>query len=162
MTVQQSKTRKPPTGIQRLLWRAPIWMYRLKLGGLIKKRMLLLHHTGRVSGQPRQNVLEIVKRDEENDVYYLASGFGKQSDWYKNISKQPAISITVGREEKMVTAVPLPPEESAEMMVDYAHRNPKAAKELTKICGLTADGSDKDYATVGREYIPFVALKRRD
>ena len=159
MTVQQSKTRKPPTGIHRLLWRAPIWMYRLKLGGLIKKRMLLLHHTGRVSGQPRQNVLEIVKRDEENDVYYLASGFGKRSDWYKNISKQPAVSITVGREEKMVTAVLLSTEESAEMMVDYAHRNPRAAKELTKVCGLTTDSSDEDYATIGREYIPFVALK---
>jgi len=161
MTVEQSKTRKPPTGFHRLLWRAPIWLYRLKLGGLVKNRMLLLHHTGRVSGQPRQNMLEIAKRDEENDVYYLASGFGKRSDWYKNISKQPAISITVGRKEKLVTAVLLTPEESGEMMVDYAQRNPGAAKQLTKICGLTVDGSDEDYATVGREYIPFVALKPR-
>ena len=62
---------------------------------------------------------------------------------------------------KLVTAVLLTPEESAEMMVDYAHRNPKAAKALTGVCGLTVDGSDEDYATVGREYIPFVALKRR-
>jgi len=159
MTVQQSKTRKPLTGFHRLLWRAPIWLYRLKLGGLVKNRMLLLHHTGRVSGQPRQNMLEIVKHDEGNDVYYLASGFGKRSDWYKNIVKQPAVSITVGREVKLVTAVPLSPQESAEMMVDYAHRNPRAAKELSKLCGLTVDGSDEDYATVGREYIPFVALK---
>ena len=121
--------------------------------------MLLLHHTGRVSGEPRENMLEIVQRDEENDVYYLASGFGKRSDWYKNIVKQPAVSITVGREKKQVTAAPLTPEENAVMMVDYAQRNPKAAKALTSVCGLTVDGSAEDYATVGRDYIPFVALK---
>jgi len=161
MTVKVDKNRKPPTGFARLMWRAPIWLYRLKLGGLVKNRMLLLHHTGRVSGQPRQNMLEIVKRDEANDVYYLASGFGKKSDWYKNIIKQPAVSITVGREEKLVTAVPLSPDECADMMVDYAHRNPKAAKNLTKICGLITDGSDADYAVVGRDHVPFVALKPR-
>ncbi len=159
MAVQVKKTRKPPTGFHRLLWRAPIWLYRWRLGSLIKNRMLLLHHTGRVSGQPRENVLEIVKRDEENDIYYLASGFGKRSDWYKNIIKQPAVSITVGREKRAVTAVPLLSEESAKMMVDYAHRNPNAAKQLVKVCGLIMDNTDEDYATAGREYVPFVALK---
>ncbi len=159
MTVQQNKTRTPPTGIERLLWRAPIWLYRLKLGGLVKNRMLLLHHTGRVSGKPRQNMLEIVKRDEENDIHYIASGFGKRADWYRNVVNTPAVTITVGWEEKKVTAVPLPADESSAMMVEYAHRNPRAAKTLTKICGLTLDGTDEDYAIVGREHIPFVALK---
>ena len=43
---------EPPTGLARLLWRAPIWMYRLHLGRLMGGRFLLLHHTGRVSGKP--------------------------------------------------------------------------------------------------------------
>ena len=30
--------RKPPTGLERLLWRAPIWLYRLHLGWLMGER----------------------------------------------------------------------------------------------------------------------------
>ena len=152
---------EPPKGFSRLLWRAPIWIYRLGLGGLIKKRMLLLHHTGRKSGLPRQNVLEIVDHDQATGTYYVASGFGKKSDWYKNITKQPDVTITVGRKEMPVTAVPLPPEESGQALVDYAHRNPTAARSLMKICGYKVDGSDQDYFIMGRDIVPFIALKPR-
>jgi hypothetical protein len=53
-----------PTGLSRLLWRAPIWLYRLGLGGLLGSHFVLLNHVGRKSGQPRQTVLEVVDRDE--------------------------------------------------------------------------------------------------
>ena len=152
---------EPPKGFSRLLWRAPIWIYRLGLGGLIKKRMLLLHHTGRKSGLPRQNVLEIVDHDQATGTYYVASGFGKKSDWYQNIVKQPDVTITVGREETPVAAVPLPPEDSGKALVDYAHRNPTAAKTLMRLCGYKVDGSDEDFFIMGRDNLPFIALKPR-
>ncbi len=152
---------EPPQGFSRLLWRAPIWIYRLGLGGLIKKRMLLLHHIGRISGRPRENVLEIVDQDGENDSYTVASGFGKKSDWYKNIVKQPYVSITVGRAEIEVTARPLPPEESGQALVRYAKRHPKASKNLMSICGYKVDGSDEDYFVMGRDIVPFVILEPR-
>ena len=152
---------EPPKGFSRLLWRAPIWIYRLGLGGLIKKRMLLLHHTGRKSGLTRQNVLEIVDHDQATGTYYVASGFGKKSDWYQNIVKQPDVTITIGREETSVTAVPLPPEESGQALVDYAHRNPTAAKNLMRLCGYKVDGSDEDYFIMGRDIVPFIALQPR-
>ena len=152
---------KPPRGISRLLWRAPIWIYRLGLGGLIKKRMLLLHHVGRVSGEPRENVLEIVDQDSETGSYTVASGFGKKSERYNNIVKQPDVSITVGREEKPVRARPLSPDDSGRAIVDYATRHPKAAKTLMSICGYKVDGSDEDYFIMGRDIVPFVLLELR-
>ena len=152
---------EPPRGLSRLLWRAPIWIYRLGLGGVIKKRMLLLHHVGRVSGEPRENVLEIVDQDSETGSFTVASGFGKKSDWYKNIVKQPDVSITVGREEIAVTARPLAPDESGRAMVNYAKRHPKAAKNLMSICGYKVDGSDEDYFIMGRDIVPFVLLEQR-
>ena len=152
---------EPPKGFSRLLWRAPIWIYRLGLGGLIKKRMLLLHHTGRKSGLPRQNVLEIVDHDQVTGIYYVASGFGKKSDWYQNIVKKPEVVITVGRVDIPVTAVPLPPEESGQALVDYAHRNPTAAKTLMRLCGYKVDGSDEDFFIMGRDIVPFIALQPR-
>lgn len=118
---------EPPKGFSRLLWRAPIWMYRLGLGGLMGGRFLLLNHTGRVSGQPRQNVLEVVDHDEAANTYTVAAGFGKESDWYKNILKTPEVTIQVGSWEMAMTAVPLEPEDSGQAMVEYAHRNPRAA-----------------------------------
>jgi deazaflavin-dependent oxidoreductase (nitroreductase family) len=152
---------EPPQGLSRLLWRAPIWIYRLGLGGVIKKRMLLLHHIGRVSGEPRENVLEIVDQESETGSYMVASGFGKKSDWYKNIIKQPYVSIKVGREEIAVTARPLVPNESGQAMVNYAKRHPKVAKNLMSICGYKVDGSDEDYFIMGRDIVPFVVLEPR-
>ena len=152
---------EPPKGFSRLIWRAPIWIYRLGLGGLIKSRMLLLHHTGRSSGLPRENVLEIVDYDAQHQTYYVAAGFGKKSDWYRNILKQPQVEIVVGRRELPVTAVPLSPDESGQALVAYAQRNPKAAKSLMHICGYKVDGSDEDYFILGRDFIPFIAFQPR-
>ena len=77
------------------------------------------------------------------------------------IAADTDVTITVGREETSVTAAPLPPEESGQALVDYAHRNPTAAKTLMKLCGYKVDGSDEDYFIMGRDIVPFVALKPR-
>ncbi|HZD55150.1 MAG TPA: nitroreductase family deazaflavin-dependent oxidoreductase, partial [Anaerolineales bacterium] len=74
----------PPTGLARLALRAPIWIYRLGLGKLLGNRFLELTHIGRKSGLPRHTVLEVVRYDPANGIYYIAVGFGKHSDWYKN------------------------------------------------------------------------------
>lgn len=154
--------RTPPKGFSKLVWRAPIWLYRLRLGRLLGNRFLLLHHTGRISGEPRTNVLEIVDRDVVRKIYYAASGFGMKSDWFKNISKQPEVAITVGSKKIPVYARILSPEESGHAMVVYAQRHPKAAKNLMSVCGLQVDGSDADYFIVGQDFVPFVAFQPRE
>ena len=150
---------KPPKGISRLLWRAPIWIYRLGLGGLMGGRFLLLNHTGRESGLPRQTVLEVTNHDEVRKTYYVAAGFGKKSDWFLNIQKTPEVIIQVRRKKMPVTAVILDSDASGQAMVNYARRYPRAAKELMRICGYKLDESEDDYFILGREYVPFIALK---
>ncbi|MFN2138301.1 MAG: nitroreductase family deazaflavin-dependent oxidoreductase [Candidatus Promineifilaceae bacterium] len=149
---------RPPQGMKRLMFRAPLWIYRLGLGSLLGGRFLLLHHTGRTSGSQRQTVLEVVDFDPQTGTYYIASGFGKASDWYKNILKTPQVSIQVGSKTYTAVASPLSPDESGEMMVAYARRHPTAAKELMRFCGFEVDGSEDDYRSMGSEHIPFVAL----
>ena len=126
---------------------------------MLGKRFLLLNHVGRKSGKPRQAALEIVDYDEETDTYYIASGFGKKSDWYKNLAKTPKVMIQVGRKKRAVTAVFFPPDQSGQAMLDYARRYPRAGKNIARICGYTVDGSDEDYFILGRDIIPFIALK---
>lgn len=152
--------RKPVTGLKRFLFRAPLFLYRIGLGGLLGKRFLLLNHTGRKSGKTRQTVLEVANHDRATDTYYVASGFGKKSNWYLNIGENPSVEIQVGWRKMAVTAVRLTPEESGQAMVDYARRHPIAAKNLSKILGFDVS-TEEEYRAVGREFIPFVALKPR-
>lgn len=153
-------TRKPVTGFKKVLFRAPIWLYRLGLGGILGGRFLLLNHIGRKSGQTRQAVLEVVGRDKEAGAYLIASGFGRKSDWYLNILAQPQVTIQVRWQTLAVTAVPLTPEQSGEAMVDYFRRHPTAAKNLGKLIGYEAR-SEADFQTIGREMIPFIRLVPR-
>jgi hypothetical protein len=67
----------PPSGLRRLLFRAPIRLYRWHLGWLLGGRCLLLTHTGRTSGLPRQAVLEVTGRDPSTGAYLLAEESGR-------------------------------------------------------------------------------------
>ncbi|WP_234820650.1 hypothetical protein [Mycolicibacterium goodii] len=48
-----TKQVQPPTGLSRLLFRAPLAMYKARLGWVFGNRILLLHHIGRVTGKDR-------------------------------------------------------------------------------------------------------------
>jgi deazaflavin-dependent oxidoreductase (nitroreductase family) len=146
----------PPTGPARLLFRLPIPLYRLGLGRLLGGRFLLLHHRGRVSGKPRQVVLEVVDHNHHaNITYTVASGFGDKADWYRNVLADPEVGIQVAALRSAATATPLDTEEGAAVMDRYANRHGAAAKKLCGFMGFEVDGSDADYREVGR-HIPFV------
>ncbi|MFD1546215.1 nitroreductase family deazaflavin-dependent oxidoreductase [Nonomuraea guangzhouensis] len=147
-----------PTGLRRRLWRLPIGLYRLGLGSLLGRRIMLLAHIGRVSGRPRQAVIEVIEHGEHG--YVAASGFGPKADWYQNILKTPDVTIQIGGRTLQVTATPLPVDEGAEIMARYAPRHPAAARRLCKIMGFAIDGSTQDYREVGRR-IPFVRFAPR-
>lgn len=148
----------PPTGVSRVLWRLPIWLYRLRLGWLTGGRMMLLRHIGRVSGRERLAVIEVVERDA--DGYIAASGFGARADWYRNITATPEVTITVGARVIPATATPLTEEQGADLMAAYAPRHPALARRLCRIMGFRVDGSDADYREVGAR-IPFVRFTPR-
>ncbi|MGW4079001.1 nitroreductase family deazaflavin-dependent oxidoreductase [Streptomyces asiaticus] len=146
------------SGLRRVAFRAPILLYRWHLGWLLGGRMLLLTHTGRMSGLPRQVVLEVTGRDPRTGAYHLASGFGPGAQWYRNIQHTPRVTIQVGRHRMAAVARPLSPEESGRLMAAYALRHPRLARGLMRMCGLKTDGSVEDYHRIGRDHIPFVRV----
>jgi deazaflavin-dependent oxidoreductase (nitroreductase family) len=153
------KNIQPPAGIIRSVFRIPIHLYQLRLGWLFGSRLLLLNHTGRVSGKPRRTVLEIAERDGDN--YVVASGWGPTAAWYRNILHNPDVSIQVGTRTIPVTATPLDREEGAEVFVRYVARHRAAAKYmLPRVLGFSVDGSDADFREVGR-ILPFVRFVPR-
>ena len=56
------KKATPPTGLRRRLWRLPIRLYRIGLGPLMGRRIMLLTHIGRLSGKQRQAVIEVLRQ----------------------------------------------------------------------------------------------------
>lgn len=152
--------RQPPTDLSRLFYRAPILLYRIGLGWVLGERFLLLHHTGRKSGLPRETVLEVVRHDEETDTYIVASGFGEKSDWFKNIQHNPQVEIEVGRRHLQVTAERLTPEEAEQELLDYAGRHPRALRTLAGYFGYDYSGTGDDIHALAQE-LPMIAFRPR-
>ncbi len=148
--------RRPPTGFSRFLFRAPIALYRWRLGWLLGNRCVLIEHRGRRSGMTRRSVVEVVHRRLDDDSYGVAAGFGARSQWYRNLRAHPRAVIQVGRRRLAVDARPLTPAEGGEVMADYARRYPRTARRLCRFMGLSPIGDD--YRTVGAR-IPFLRLQ---
>lgn len=137
--------------------RAPIWLFRARLGALFGGRLLMLEHLGRRSGQPRLVVLEVVDRPRP-DTCVVVSGFGRRAQWYRNIEAHPTVRLWLGsRRPSAATARPLPADEAAAALRSYAAAHPRAWASLRPVLEETlgaridADGTD----------LPLVALRLR-
>ncbi|WP_049562850.1 nitroreductase family deazaflavin-dependent oxidoreductase [Nonomuraea sp. SBT364] len=153
------KKAEPPAGLGRLLFRLPIHLYRIGLGWLFGRRLVLINHVGRVTGKTRQVVVEVVESGPAGVV--AASGFGTGAAWYRNVLHQPQVTIQIGTRTIPVTAVPLPPGEGADVFARYASRHRWAARVLLpRLMGFQVDGSEADFRAAG-ERIPFVRFVPR-
>ena len=149
----------PPRGLSRAFFRFPIYIYRLGLGGIFGKRMLLLNHTGRVSGLPRQAMLEVVNHDPDTGTFVVNAGFGPDSDWYRNLLAKPDASIVVGRKKIDVRAEQLAPAEAGPLMLNFVRQHPQEARFVRHL-GDEVDGSDEDWLALWEELI-LIALRPR-
>jgi len=147
-----------PRGFLVWLLRAPIWLYRFHLGGLLGNRFLLLTHTGRKTGQTRQTVVEVVQYDKAHSVYYVASGWGEKSNWYKNIMANPNVTIQVKNKKYKAIAERVTPEMGGQIMLNYSHEHPFALRELARFMKYPLDGSEERAIDFGRN-IPMIAFR---
>jgi deazaflavin-dependent oxidoreductase (nitroreductase family) len=110
----------------RRLMRAPIWLYRARLGFLFGSRMLLLEHVGRQSGARRYVVLEVFDRPAPG-AYVVVSGFGSRAQWFRNVMANPKVRVSVaGRRPVPATARVLPSQEADLALNTYVRRHPRA------------------------------------
>ena len=150
---EQIREVPPPNGVSRFFYRLPIYIYRIGLGRLMGSRFLLLEHTGRKSGKLRQNVLEVVRRDDAARTFYIVSAWGEKSDWLRNVRANPAVTIKVAGSRYSAKAIPLNRDESERELLDYAKRYPRAAKELSRLLGYRLDGTPEDFAVLAEQMI---------
>jgi deazaflavin-dependent oxidoreductase (nitroreductase family) len=111
-----------PTGIQRLFWRAPIGLYRSGLGFLLGHRFVMIEHRGRVSGQIRRTVLEVIVI--EDNTIYVAAGWGESAQWLKNVRHDPRVVVHLGSRRFQTKASMVPVDRARQIMDDYTAKNP--------------------------------------
>lgn len=147
-----------PRGCLLRLFRAPIGLYKIGLGGLLGERFLLLTHTGRRSGLPHQTVIEVVRHDPLADVYTVVSAWGEEADWYKNVMAHPGVEIQVGRRRRRAEAERVSPAEGAQIMLEYARKNPAALRMIARFMHYPLDGSEVSVRVFG-EKIPIIVFR---
>jgi hypothetical protein len=98
-------TDRRPSGLLRLLLRAPIWLYRARLGRLAGHRLLYLAHRGRRTGTRREVVVETVGYTPDVPEAVVVAAWGRNPDWYRNLQAAPAI----GAHRRPPLAQPRPP-----------------------------------------------------
>ena len=84
---------KAATGVHRLLLQSP-------LGPLVSTtpfgRFLILHTTGRRSGQPRRTPLSYTRDGATYIVIASDGGSPRHPDWYLNLQDDPSADVDVG------------------------------------------------------------------
>lgn len=138
----------------RWLVRAPIVLYRARLGFVLGSHLLMLEHIGRTTKARRYVVLEVIDRPSARR-YVVASGFGEHAQWLRNITADPRVHVSVaGRIRVPGTARRLDAQAAAECLARYSVAHPRAWSTLRPVleqtlgASIDADGAD----------IPLVAL----
>jgi deazaflavin-dependent oxidoreductase (nitroreductase family) len=136
----------------RAFARAPIYFYRFGLGRLLGNRFVMIEHIGRVSGLPRQTVLEVIRRDD--DSIDVAAAWGPKSDWFRNIIADPSVLVSSGRRRSVpATASMLRVDAATGVFAEYAVEHQTAARTL----GRTLELDFADPAKVASA-VPIVRL----
>lgn len=143
------------------LFRFPVYLYSCGFGWLFGKRLLLLAHIGRRTGLRRRTVLEVVDYREGPEVV-VANGFGRDSDWVRNIEARPGEEVTVGSHHFVASHRFLGEEEAMRVIEGYERRNrfiaPIVRRGFTWLLGWKYRGSDADRRQLVRQ-LPLIAFR---
>lgn len=142
-------TDRKPTGLLRLALRAPIWLYRARLGWVFGHRLVYLAHRGRRTGTRRDVVIEAVRYDPAAPSVTVVAAWGKNPDWYRNLLAAPAIEVRVGAHRwhtpghrHLTTA------EVQETLHAYQRARPRAWRRLAPLLGFPTDPDDPRWPAV--------------
>ena len=142
----------------RWIVRAPVGLYRARLGLMFGSRLLMLEHTGRKTGIRRYVVLESVDHPNPR-TYIVAAGFGDRAQWLRNVRASPRVRVYAGsRRPVPAIARPLTSAETAAALTAYARAHPRAWAALKPVFEATLGARiDSDGTS-----LPMIALDLAD
>ena len=136
--------REKPPALLKLAFKAPTLIYRAGLGRLMGRRFLMLAHRGRKSGLERRVVLEVIHYEADPPFAAVLSGWGKRSQWFRNIQGSPPLAVWVGKDRwpKPGFTV-LEPDEVVEVVEEYRRKHALLAWSLDRFFGWPRNASEE-------------------
>lgn len=144
---RRDRPRRPGL-LMRWIYRAPVVLYRMGLGGLMFGQ-LMLTTVGRKSGRPRRAVVDVLKHDAASGTYYVVSAYGASSNWYRNLEANPEVRVQVGWHRFAARAIPLPEQEAEEMFLDFWRRHRLYVRTMFRLIGLRVATEEEARAAAG-------------
>ncbi|MFN8678817.1 MAG: nitroreductase family deazaflavin-dependent oxidoreductase [Thermomicrobiales bacterium] len=161
-TNQPTFDRGRPNAFRKWFFKSPVSVYRGPIGDVMKKRCVMLLTTiGRKSGLPRTSGVSFMP---VGDTYIVFSGWGIQSDWYKNLLANPDVTIQVGNKHIKATAKPVEdPARRRDLMRQMRDRSgqcgpPEPVRSVLKATGLFDYEGELDMAVEQAGQLPVVEI----
>ena len=124
----------PRNLFSRMLYRLPVLAWRLGLGPLTGRIILIVTAEGRKSGQPRSVPVEYVRY---NGRKYAPVAFSEQAQWYRNVLANPLVTIQTsdGTETARASRVSAD-EELVAVMEAFMRSDPPLTRWYLKSLGI--------------------------
>lgn len=157
----QTNVGHAPKGLLRLGFRIPVYVYRLGLGWLFGKRLVMIDHVGRKTGAPHQTVVEVIEADAQTGEVTIVAGYGAQTQWYRNLKAHPETTIQISTHRMSVVAEFVTAEDGEKVMSRYFNRHRKLVAELFSMVGYSWDGTEQGARQIGHDSLRFVRFHSR-
>ena len=145
---------KENTGILfKWFFKIPILFYKIGLP-LFGNFILLLTTTGRKTGKPRHTPLEY-RRKDGSGYFIIMAGWGGNTDWARNIIKDPRVHVQAGRNHFDAIAEKMNSEEVAAWLHHVVQINPSSIKIWSRWAGESLDGSMESRRKAAKYYPSF-------
>lgn len=111
----------PEHPIIRRIYRTPLLLYRLGLGKVIGKYIMVISTYGRKTGKVRRTPIEYF---QQGDLIYAISGFERDPDWYQNLKANPHVTLQTNQGTHQMLARTPENEEEWQGIYDYLAKSP--------------------------------------
>ncbi len=130
----------PQNGWRKWMFKAPVHLWRLGLGPIIGRFMMLITHTGRKSGLPRRTMAEYYTL---NNRKYVVAAFGRKAQWCLNMLAAPQVTIQSSGGTENVRAERVTDEqELLDVVRLFMQRDPPLTKRYLATLDIREDLSD--------------------
>lgn len=155
--------RRPLFGLRRkpgrlTAFRLPLTAYRHDVGWLFGRMFLQFTHIGRSSGKRYDAVAMVLRYDEATREAVICAAWGRETDWYRNLTARPAVTVKLDRESFTPQQRFLTDEEAVDVARQFRRDHPHRLRLISTILGW---GDLRD-DMAAREFVhdhPLVAFR---
>jgi deazaflavin-dependent oxidoreductase (nitroreductase family) len=150
--------RRRPGRLALKAMRMPLRAYQHDQGRLLGHTFLEFDHVGRKSGKTYQAVAMVLRYDETTGEAVIFTGWGPESDWYRNLQAHPATNVKLGDASFTPEQRFLTDDEAFDVLLQFRARHPHRVHLASRILAWGDLDDDETLRVFARRH-PFVAFR---